>query len=440
MLKIEDYKCTCNSTATIDHSSWCDLWTSEDFKNEDAVWIDKDQRLYTYEMHRTSLLAKGIGTKEILDKWIDMYINSGPATSFTDRCRTCGTELYCEECTTTIGLCTNPDHEIDPGTYFCVNCDINETIDGFEELKAEIQALPELECTCTPQAYFSCGKCGVWKSNKDARWYRFGTPDTVGGNQNAHTPPRASGVPIVTTPKPGQYQPTFNSYGGYQNVIGGGYTAFQKCRHYDSVLKFPNGVEVHPSSLQDRKPGDGKPVPDFGLYLASSWKPASLAYYLDWPDYGIPTWYEVAYQSIQDAYGLAEGGSFVEVGCIGGHGRTGTAVACMAIIAGVPTCEAVEWVRKNYCEHAIESEKQEWWVQWFGARFYGLEPPPQPAPPPIKKYEPPTPPTKPTGPTGQTSLPAPAHGIEVSSDSGRLSKRERKRLRQLRRRNRRDLR
>jgi len=35
----------------------------------------------------------------------------------------------------------------------------------------------------------------------------------------------------------------------------------------------------------------------------------------------------------------------VEFGCAGGHGRTGTALACMAILDGVPGTEAVAFVR-----------------------------------------------------------------------------------------------
>ena len=35
----------------------------------------------------------------------------------------------------------------------------------------------------------------------------------------------------------------------------------------------------------------------------------------------------------------------VEIACAGGHGRTGTALACLAILNGVPGTEAVPFVR-----------------------------------------------------------------------------------------------
>jgi protein-tyrosine phosphatase len=65
---------------------------------------------------------------------------------------------------------------------------------------------------------------------------------------------------------------------------------------------------------------------------------------------------------------VARSGKVVEVGCAAGHGRTGTVLACIAILAGVPRDEAVEWVRSNYCRNAVEHEDQEAWVLEFPAR------------------------------------------------------------------------
>jgi hypothetical protein len=55
-------------------------------------------------------------------------------------------------------------------------------------------------------------------------------------------------------------------------------------------------------------------------------------------------------------------GERVEVGCLGGHGRTGTALACLAILTGCPSGEAVAWVRANYCADAVETAEQESFV------------------------------------------------------------------------------
>ena len=44
---------------------------------------------------------------------------------------------------------------------------------------------------------------------------------------------------------------------------------------------------------------------------------------------------------------------------LGGHGRTGTALACLAILTGHPATDAVAWVRARYCPQAVETASQE---------------------------------------------------------------------------------
>lgn len=46
----------------------------------------------------------------------------------------------------------------------------------------------------------------------------------------------------------------------------------------------------------------------------------------------------------------------------GGHGRTGTALACLARLDGVPAGDAVAWVREHYCRQAVETVDQEAFV------------------------------------------------------------------------------
>jgi protein-tyrosine phosphatase len=57
----------------------------------------------------------------------------------------------------------------------------------------------------------------------------------------------------------------------------------------------------------------------------------------------------------------------VEIGCLGGHGRTGTALACLAIRTGHPAGDAVDWVRTVYCSSAVETPEQEAFV----AEYHG---------------------------------------------------------------------
>ena len=122
-----------------------------------------------------------------------------------------------------------------------------------------------------------------------------------------------------------------------------------------------------------------RPTPDFGLYLDRSWKPDGMAIMLPWQDFGLPNVsHGFADYAIQETYAWAVSGALVEVGCIGGHGRTGTVLACMALLAD-PTMsgeDAVWYVRGAYCKHAIETKEQEWYVERFAATMKG-EPEPE---------------------------------------------------------------
>ena len=59
-------------------------------------------------------------------------------------------------------------------------------------------------------------------------------------------------------------------------------------------------------------------------------------------------------------------GERVEVACIGGIGRTGTVLGCMAVLAGVPVRRCTAWVREHYRSIAIETEQQNQFIVDFG--------------------------------------------------------------------------
>ena len=77
---------------------------------------------------------------------------------------------------------------------------------------------------------------------------------------------------------------------------------------------------------------------------------------------------ERAAAQIEGAFARARAGERVEIGCLGGRGRTGTVLACMAVLAGVPATEAVAWVRAHYRPEAVENDAQAAWVLWFAHR------------------------------------------------------------------------
>jgi protein-tyrosine phosphatase len=56
----------------------------------------------------------------------------------------------------------------------------------------------------------------------------------------------------------------------------------------------------------------------------------------------------------------------VEIACRGGTGRTGTALACLAVLDGVPAEDAVAFVRRHYRPRAVETRWQRRFVLRFG--------------------------------------------------------------------------
>jgi hypothetical protein len=135
------------------------------------------------------------------------------------------------------------------------------------------------------------------------------------------------------------------------------------------IVTFPDGTRVRASSILDRRVDD--PERSFGLYLDARWEPSWPADLIEWRDFGLPEDAESAAQKIEAAFTRAHRGELVEIGCLGGSGRTGTVLACMAVLAGVPPAEAVAWVRHAYKAEAVETAEQEAWVGWFAGRACG---------------------------------------------------------------------
>jgi hypothetical protein len=99
----------------------------------------------------------------------------------------------------------------------------------------------------------------------------------------------------------------------------------------------------------------GKPIDTVSSYPRLISNPAIMVH---WPDYGVLTYKQIDWLVNKIIVDL-ECGLVVETGCTGGHGRTGTLLACLAgKLLGLSATEAIQHIRKVYCMFAVEKESQ----------------------------------------------------------------------------------
>lgn len=127
------------------------------------------------------------------------------------------------------------------------------------------------------------------------------------------------------------------------------------------IVEFPNGRRVRGRGL--RYPMPAGLLPEFGVYLLRR-DPGPFHWehrWVRWPDFRIPTSTDDSIAALVEAYGRSAS-ERVELACGGGVGRTGTALAAIAVLAGIPRSEAVAWVRRRYNHRAVETPWQRRWV------------------------------------------------------------------------------
>ena len=151
------------------------------------------------------------------------------------------------------------------------------------------------------------------------------------------------------------------------------------------AISLPDGTALRGRGR--REPLPPGPLPTYGLYLGRSpddapprglfrrrmplWRPDWPADWIDWPDFRTPRDDQSAAAAIHHAYLLARPGQRVEVACGAGVGRTGTVIACMAILAGHPAADAVNCTRQHYRPRAVETRAQRRWISGFATHHPG---------------------------------------------------------------------
>jgi hypothetical protein len=129
----------------------------------------------------------------------------------------------------------------------------------------------------------------------------------------------------------------------------------------------PKGINgAMPLQLGDREvtiwggPFRNRPkgVSTYGVKMAAEIKDAAD---LSVPckDFGVPDPADVR-DAVVETLNQALDGEQIYVGCMGGIGRTGTFLACLAKAAGEN--RPVDYVRATYLEHAVETRAQEAFV------------------------------------------------------------------------------
>ncbi|MCA0144053.1 protein-tyrosine phosphatase family protein [Blastococcus sp. LR1] len=130
------------------------------------------------------------------------------------------------------------------------------------------------------------------------------------------------------------------------------------------LLVLPSGRRVRGRGL--RAPLPAGPLPSFGLYLLGR-RPAPVPWesrWVRWPDFRLPADPAALRTALLEVWERSADEP-VEIACGGGTGRTGTALACLAVLEGVPPAEAVPFVRDNYRRRAVETPGQRRFVTGF---------------------------------------------------------------------------
>lgn len=390
------------------HAMACGLWENDLFVRGHADWDPNletlvlvhpiFQSLHEMSDEEVAIETGGLTIVEELDPVEEARMD------FEDRCLTCEEELW---------------ETIQDGTMEFPP--FNYTIDGISRVFDEKDCVWEnakLGCHCEPSEATVCNRCGVWREKHkgegtywEQQWkasivrqtdiccrcaQQFNTSWSCSTCEVKRVPSENGSDPYTQpmmkwteemkrkskgqTPKGG-----VTAWSGFEKGVGAKtkkVTPYVTCRHKGRELKFPNGKVIFGSSCHAKAP-DGY-VPDFGFYLDSCWfsEAQQLGIMVPWQDMGLP---KIEREHVDAAVTLActmiDRGDVIEVGCIGGHGRTGTFLAIIALRNGVDTpLEAIEYVRKNYCEKAIESATQEWYVEAWHAIENDLPVPEKPQP------------------------------------------------------------
>lgn len=133
-----------------------------------------------------------------------------------------------------------------------------------------------------------------------------------------------------------------------------------RCHETHKIMKVGNGYLFGGSCSSPRSGFDVYVGFDSSMHThteAYPWKtPRVEQVYFPIKDYSVPVNKQEFMDMCKWISEQLDAGKKVHLGCIGGHGRTGTVIAGVMAYRGEK--DAIGWTRKNHCHKAVESDEQ----------------------------------------------------------------------------------
>ena len=167
-------------------------------------------------------------------------------------------------------------------------------------------------------------------------------------------------------------------WGGHgKGKQGAVYKPTPRCNHWMVPFEVGKGTVYLSGNSTPTSVSKGALEPTAGVYLDSGWirerGPTLLTntsirddcrdddmavLYVPWQDMGVVPYRTLSAAVVWSLTHIKSGGR-LEIGCVGGHGRTGTMLGAILIYMGRTGKEAIDEVREGYCKKAIETKGQE---------------------------------------------------------------------------------
>ena len=138
-------------------------------------------------------------------------------------------------------------------------------------------------------------------------------------------------------------------------------------KHESGVITFPSGARIRGRPIRYYKTSEN--LPDYILILSSfhpRHPPETEVHWIKWPDFCLPVNKLEAHHALELTLKRAAH-SRVDIACRGGVGRTGTALACIAILDGMDPASALKFIRDTYHPRAAETPWQQWYISNFSS-------------------------------------------------------------------------